>query len=116
MPDWTQERAESLLSIVQALSEGKTIQYRSCGEWVDMYIPPTLDSHPSSYRIKPDPVVKSTWTNVYPRGPSHSSHACPDDANGCSAADCVTIVRTDYTFEDGKLVDVSSTIEEETDR
>lgn len=48
------EQAKALLPFIQAFSEGKTIQFKSNGKWVD------LDSAsfmltPERYRIKPEP-------------------------------------------------------------
>lgn len=50
----TKEQAKALLPFIQAFSEGKTIQFKSNGKWVD------LDSAsfmltPERYRIKPEP-------------------------------------------------------------
>ena len=49
----TKEQAKALLPFIQAFSEGKTIQFKSNGKWVD------LDSAsfmltPERYRIKPE--------------------------------------------------------------
>ena len=49
--------AKDFLPLVQALAEGKTIQYRKLsGEWIDAPTPP-FHSHPDLYRIKPEPAV-----------------------------------------------------------
>ena len=56
--------AKDYLPLVQALIEGKTVQYRLLGEkWstggdVDFSLPP------DQYRIKPEP--REIWVNVYP--------------------------------------------------
>ena len=50
----TREDAEKLLPIMQALSEGKTLQIYKGGEWIDCVLDSTLYV-PEPYRIKPEP-------------------------------------------------------------
>ncbi len=51
----TREEARQLLPVIQALAEGKTIQFqRDSNVWVDMDNP-TFNMAPSDYRIKPEP-------------------------------------------------------------
>ena len=49
----TREQAKKLLPIMQAYSEGKTIQFQNGGKWYDVY---DTDFHqsPDVYRIKPE--------------------------------------------------------------
>lgn len=61
----TREEAKALLPIIQAYTEGKTIQTKiktdSTGlaeEWIDV-INPDLDGSPGCYRIKPEPTYRS---------------------------------------------------------
>ena len=61
----TREEAKALLPIIQAYTEGKTIQIKiktdSTGlaeEWIDV-INPDLDGSPGCYRIKPEPTYRS---------------------------------------------------------
>ena len=54
----TREEAKELLPIIQAFAEGKKIQYRNrSDEWMDVKENEGLSfiSHPSYYRIKPQP-------------------------------------------------------------
>ena len=54
----TREQAKKLLPIIQAFAEGKKIQYRNrSDEWMDVKENEGLSfiSHPSDYRIKPEP-------------------------------------------------------------
>ena len=52
----TREEAKELLPIIQAFSEGKTIEIYSDSEWKDLIIGSIkFDCKPSCYRIKPDP-------------------------------------------------------------
>lgn len=54
----TREQAKELLPIIQAFAEGKKIQYRNhSDEWIDIKENEGLSfiSHPSDYRIKPEP-------------------------------------------------------------
>lgn len=55
------ENAHLFLPFVQALIEGKTIQYRSgSGTWIDMP-EPSFAPGPSEYRIKPEPPKPREW-------------------------------------------------------
>lgn len=47
------EKAKVLLPFIQAFSEGKTIQFISNGEWVDI-ASPSFMLNPERYRIKPE--------------------------------------------------------------
>lgn len=52
------EEEKTLLPIIQAFAEGKKIQYRNhSDEWIDIKENEGLSfiSHPSDYRIKPEP-------------------------------------------------------------
>ena len=52
----TREEAKELLPIIQAFSEGKTIEIYSDSEWQDLIIGSIkFDCKPSCYRIKPEP-------------------------------------------------------------
>ena len=54
----TREEAKELLPIIQAWTEGKEIQYRTCPDkWVDIEENERVNftSPPSDYRIKPEP-------------------------------------------------------------
>ena len=52
----TREEAKELLPIIQAFSEGKTIEIYSDREWQDLIIGSVkFDCKPSCYRIKPEP-------------------------------------------------------------
>ena len=52
----TREEAKELLPIIQAFSEGKTIEICSDREWQDLNIGSIkFDCKPSCYRIKPEP-------------------------------------------------------------
>ena len=53
----TREETKELLPIIQAFSEGKTIQIYNGEEekWIDMTIDPCFNFIPSYYRIKPEP-------------------------------------------------------------
>ena len=52
----TKETAKEYLPLVQALAEGKTIQFKGLCDWVDLDSPP-FDAAPYCYRIKPEPRV-----------------------------------------------------------
>ena len=50
----TREQAKELLPIIQALAEGKNIQFLSDGEWHDIN-QADFTCYPDKYRIKPEP-------------------------------------------------------------
>lgn len=49
----TKENAKEFLPLVQALSDGKTIQFFNCDEWVDLD-DPNFGNDIEKYRIKPE--------------------------------------------------------------
>ena len=56
------DNAKDYLPLVQALAEGKTIEYRDSDDaWIDCESP-TFNQHSSRYRIKPEP--KKAWYRV----------------------------------------------------
>lgn len=60
----TKEEAQNCLRLVQALAEGKTIQYYCGGKWCDCEDPNI--QNPYAYRVKPEP--REFWiigTTVY---------------------------------------------------
>lgn len=61
----TKETAKDYLPLVQALAEGKTIQWQSIEGWIDACGPIAFDADPSCYRIKPEP---RRWWLVQERG------------------------------------------------
>lgn len=59
------DNAKDYLPLVQALAEGKTIQYvirRSHNIWADME-ETVFQMSPENYRIKPEPLEFEVWTN-----------------------------------------------------
>lgn len=75
----TQQDAKKLLEsgIIQALAEGKTIQYYCGGDWVDVGNP-MLDGI-GHYRVKPEP--REFWVNLYPNDAAHSAHRSKERAD-----------------------------------
>jgi hypothetical protein len=55
----TKEKAKQLIPLLQAYTEGKTIQYKDYNRWVDVG-EPAFDKH-SEYRIKPE-LKYRPWT------------------------------------------------------
>lgn len=84
--------AKDYLPLVQALIEGKTVQYRLLGEeWstggdVDFSLPP------DQYRIKPEP--REIWVNHYEDG-RYSIHLTIKDADD-AAPDLVEYKQVRY--------------------
>lgn len=56
------ENAHQYLPFIEALTNGKTVQYLHMGEWIDG-ICLTFDKPPEHYRIKPRPVEYKVWRN-----------------------------------------------------
>ena len=48
------QRAKELLPIIQAFVEGKTVQYKIEGEWIQTNVP-SFNPYLWEYRIKPEP-------------------------------------------------------------
>jgi len=73
------ENAKFYLPLVQALAEGKTIQYRGSdkSDWVDTISPRLENADPSDFRVKPEPF--ECWVNFYgegaPLGGPHKTEA-----------------------------------------
>lgn len=68
------DNAKEFLPLVQALAEGKTIQYRNLNSntWSDV-VQVAFSSAPDRYRIKPERIKKKMWyhpssdkTGLYP--------------------------------------------------
>ena len=75
------DNAKDFLPLVQALADGKTIQYSGGdGKWYDAD-PCYFNLSPEQYRIKPEPRV--IWLNEYPCGDLTSStvHTSKTNAN-----------------------------------
>lgn len=53
----TREEAKELLPIIQAYSEGKTIEYLIDGKWVKLK-DPTFNYNASVYRVKPEQMYR----------------------------------------------------------
>lgn len=51
------------LPLVQALADGKTLQYRYNGKWNSTHVDSEFkwSLSPSRYRVKPEPVVVPVW-------------------------------------------------------
>lgn len=52
------QQAKELLPIIQAFAEGKTVQYKIEGEWIQTNIP-SFNPYLWEYRIKPEPQYRS---------------------------------------------------------
>lgn len=52
------QQAKELLPIIQAFAEGKTVQYKIEGEWIQTNVP-SFNPYLWEYRIKPEPKYRS---------------------------------------------------------
>jgi uncharacterized protein (DUF1684 family) len=65
------KNAALFLPLVQALADGKTIQYRvNSGMWVDMDSAgeTAFDRRVDHYRVKPEPVITEKWMVLFEDG------------------------------------------------
>ena len=75
------DNAKYYLPLVQALAEGKTIQYCSLSKWYDAVVV-DLNHPPDHYRIKPERIKKKMWyhpdsgkaTGLYPVADNAITH------------------------------------------
>ena len=124
----TREEAKELLPIIQAFSEGKTIEIYNNREWNDLIIESVnFDCEPSCYRIKPEPKYrpfktrKECWEEMMKHQPfgwvmgkmdEHFYHidfvySCnPDNGYGVRLSKNISIdfehMFRDFKFADGK--------------
>lgn len=97
------ERAKELLPIVQALAEGRTVQFDSrCHDgWVDTnHIEAESDI---KYRIKPEVKTITRWFNIYENGHPivigrENKDSCIENRNGSVVA-CVPVTISYYEGE-----------------
>ena len=89
------DNAKNYLPLVQALADGKTIQFlTSYGIYVDVRNPDFV-APPSDYRIKPEPMV--VWLNEYPGqniiySDLYDTQSSADDAASPFRSRCVKFV------------------------
>lgn len=69
------DNAHDYLPLVQALIDGKTIQFDDGGNWVDVKNLNTESYDYDEYRIKPNPRTFKMW--LTPRGTMHSLSEVP---------------------------------------
>lgn len=58
-----QQNAREYMPLVQAMADGKTIQYNDEGDWMDTTELMTRACTPECYRIKPEPRTFDVWRN-----------------------------------------------------
>ena len=62
------DQARGCLPLIQALAEGKTIQFKTITDtWVDL-INPSFESSPERYRVKPAPTLRPWRQEEVPIG------------------------------------------------
>ncbi|HET8687199.1 MAG TPA: hypothetical protein VFM18_11145, partial [Methanosarcina sp.] len=96
---------KTLLPIIQALVEGKTIQYQSMnGGWFDLSERGNISfsESPARYRIKPEKKKRKGWMNVYNDGSGlvYITKESADDA--MSAAIRSACIEIEYEYEEGE--------------
>lgn len=94
----TPEQAKTLLPIITAFSEGKTIQVRlHDGPWHDILSADVrFDSPAESYRIKPEP--REFWLNIY-GGIDSYGYPTREDADACAARNRKECIRVKEVLE-----------------
>ena len=86
------ENAAAFLPLVQALAEGKTIQYNNdVSGWVDVENPSFDGSQPEWFRIKPEP--REWWFNIYNSndGYGYTTKQEADNAAARNRQECVRV-------------------------
>lgn len=58
-----QTTAQKNLSVIQAFAEGKKVQFKGMGDWIDVD-EPNFNDH-DEYRVKPEPVTHESWQTLY---------------------------------------------------
>lgn len=87
--------ARDYLPLVQALADGKSLQYNvnrsdEAPKWVDRE-DFTFDEHVTEYRIKPEP--REIWMNYYPNGEFGQVHDSEVEAYEARSNDTAKQVR-----------------------
>lgn len=96
------ENARDYLPLVQALADGKTIEYRDSDDaWIDCELP-TFNQHSSRYRIKPEPSQESLEMASYLEEMAKSIRQMKiqphDITNTVSSSSCGTIYNVTFIY------------------
>lgn len=94
----TPKFAKSVLPVIQAFAEGKTVQYKYKDEWVDSYQPGF--SMMVEWRVKPE--KKVAWINIYAdRSSSAGLHRSRSIADESAAIGRVACIKVEYEEGEG---------------
>ena len=75
----TKEQAQKLIPLLQAITEGKTLQWKSIlNGWVIARRPPTLDDDLDKWRVKPGPREVVRFLSIF-ANTKHRWVSVPDD-------------------------------------
>lgn len=99
--EWLEERWH----LLEAIKSGRKVQYRLGKEWQDLKYP-SLDSPAECYRVKPEPVITKTYTNIYPNGGSYIWESLEEAEAGAERAEQRGYKRAGLiitTFVDGEF-------------
>ena len=89
--------AETRSAIKAAFNDGKELQhYASCGYWADVTWVPYW-SNGSTYRVKPETVTVSKWSNIYHSGIGGAYSSREDADIASSSLSALAVLRIDYT-------------------
>ena len=99
------DNAKDYLPLVQALAEGKTIQWMNmAGEWHDQIVETSFAAPADRYRIKPDPSRESMEMAIYLEEMAKSIREMKiqphDITNTVSASGCGTIYNVTFIYTD----------------
>lgn len=73
----TKENAREFLPLVQAMADGKTVQVNTIGGWKEVEAF-SFGSHPSDYRIKPEPKLRAWTASEVPVGKLYRRKSWPE--------------------------------------
>lgn len=94
------EYARTLLPLLTAYAEGKTIQYSNGGKWYDASSP-AFNEPLSLYRVKPEPVTRYMF--IYRNGDVSSSYKSLETCRRATPSPSSYIIKVSTTVEDGTV-------------
>lgn len=97
------ENAAQYLLLIKALAEGKTLQIKPYGNWVDAPNELKLDASADYYRIKPERKTITGFVNVYSQDNyTVGLNQTKEQANNIAFANRIACVPVTITYEEGE--------------
>ena len=92
---------ETQAALVAAYKDGQTIQFHTSGGFWKHRYPAPLWFKTKTYRVKPEPVTYSMWSNIYHMSIGCSYPSREDADSAASSSSPLAVLRIDSV--DGKL-------------